>query len=1479
VPRRGPIPNAAARPRTPPFDTAPPAFADDLGASAVSDGDAETLTAFWDALEDDKMEECERCAERWFDMKLDAENVCQRCIKKDNKRQGDSPFFFSAANHLHFGATPSCDELPPLSMVEEMLIARVHTVVNVLTVRGQQYRYKGHVAHFSRNVGVVYSQLPLLPRNLAIVLLRPPQSARNPQHEAQFRRRFRVRRAAVSCWLSFLRRHHPGYRHFEWNDAALAQLPEDGSVLEQLQIVEQETAQGDGIANGPVDEDGDEDPDVVEESAVPNIAPVDTELERWQADLAPARNSPMMPLAPHNPQDAHQLPLPTLRATPINEFDRSPTLFPRGEADFNLPRERSVDFGDWVQHAMRWHDGRFARHPTFRFVAFNMLMRYAVTARSQFFVKHSSAGVPSREDLLAAIASPDSPESQALIRVITRAAAKILGTRPFWQQKRWECEAFARCLYCPSMFYTGSPADLHWHSLYQHMPRFLEWLALPEIQRMRLSRELLKDNPHIAAWHFHTRHRLLRDIVLKRKFGLRDFWYRYEWQGRGSSHCHGLYWLSAAPSAPNTNIPAQREAFAGLWGNHVSAMNPELARRQNEDDGNPLRVRPQDHPGLTFTWLSQIINRCQRHACSTSYCLRVSAQKQREARAQGAPDPAKECRFFFPRASRARAELVQRPTAKWFSFEAQRNDEWLNQFSPILTFAWMANTDISPCTSPEAVVAYAGKYCTKAEQKTKSYAELVQEVAPKTAHASYLLSFVAKVMNKLVAERDYSAQEVCHILLGLPLQEHSRVVRLVDCRPLTKQKRSLHFDSDARDDASTRKPVYKKYLERNISLPGLRDLSYFEFLAFWNFTAKDQRQWHIYKAPARVLNYYPRYKATRDSSQYTDYCRVKLMLHHPHSKEKELFSVDGAVFLDHISAYECCLQSHHHKDDWYSDLPPPEPEAFLEADPNFSQGLQIEDWQELARMLPNRAPTQDPYELLGRRDIDVNYDWSGHVGRYDHPSFASGTYWREIVATVSAPEHVSMPLEMRDVLNTEQRVAYETIIAHAQNQCSEQLLLHIDGGGGTGKSFLINLVSSHLRRFAGADSVALAAPTGVASAGINGKTIHSLLRLPVSHAIMPLSNTALLELQLRWRNICYLIIDEKSMMGLGILSRISTRLNEIFPRTTRFFGGKNVIIIGDFFQLPPVGLKPLYTPREGLKGAENLHGKNAYTQFNRSIFLTKAQRQLGPEQAMFRKALEEMRTAQVSAESFRLLSTRVSSVLSDNEREAFDPALRIFPLREEVHSYNFQHLTTLSSPVVQARATDTGNTRGVKSDLAGNLAEALPLCKGARIMLLRNISAEMHLVNGSQGDVFDIGWAPGADPTTDPPNVVMVGFDDYSGPGFMDAEGNELRDSHGRLVIPILRVRQEFLFKKADCSRTQFPLTISYAVTVHKSQGITIDRAVVKIATKEFAVGLNYVMCSRVRTLEGLVFEEPFDRDKVCHDLTAGESGACALFV
>ncbi|KJZ70268.1 hypothetical protein HIM_10349 [Hirsutella minnesotensis 3608] len=1297
----------------------------DLAHCPLCDRDKELLENFWTELENDRMEHCTRCQETWFDMGL-KNGICKRCIARDKNKKEDEPWFFSAQNQLDFGSIPAF--LPQLTKVEEMLIAPVHVFVNVMQVRGQQYKYRGHIVHFLRDVGKVYRQLPLLPPDLDVILLRPPNAREHAHLDRQFRRQFRVRRRCLQQWLDFLSHNHPGYRDITVCQKRMSVLPEDGDVLDQVATVEVTDPLAADL--GDVEND-DIEPDEVDQSAVPDLLPEDTEMEALHSHVLGEERD--KPLPARQLTQHHQLEMPDIRRTPINEFNQSqallslafPTLFPLGQADFIEPRLRPIKYADYIQHALRWHDGRFARHPTFRFVAFNTLMRAQARAKSSYFVKQHQQrqGLITRDDLLEAFQNPESAEAQQLLNSINRQTAQLRGTRPYWYRKRRELESYAYNLGCPGAFITFSPADLHWRSLYQHLPQFQDWQEVSEQQRMGMSSKLLRDNPHIAAWHFYRRFGLFRDTVLKQKFNVTDFWNRYEWQGRGSSHCHGLFWMDGAPSV--------------------------------DLDG------------------------------------------------------------------------------------------------------WLANIDISPCTSLQAVINYAAKYCSKMEKQTESYASLGRQILPYVSHQNPLLSFASRLMNKLLAERDFSGQEICHVLLNCELQEGTRVVRAVDCRPYEQQGRSLRLQGDHDDDAEV-VGIYEKYISR----PSLHEeLTYLDFLANWNTSKRDGRKWARWsrQAKPRVLYYFPRYKSNPQHHQYDDFCRVKLMLAHPHRDPNELRKVNGVEFVSYASAAEFCYANHQHPDDYYgtpnAEERRPDPDEFEE---EFHEPeLLEEDWLELARQLPDCPPSQEMVDLLGRRDVDIQYDWTPHVGRYADPGIIQGDYWRQRIA--QNPLHMDvedLPLEARDTLNPEQRIVYDTFVGHFQCGSEEQILLHVDGGGGTGKSYLIKVLSSHLQRLAGngPSPIWRAAPTGVASNQIMGTTLHSLLRLPVDRAFTELSPADANALQKKLRDVRYLVIDEKSMLGLRQLSWIDKRLRQVYPaRAAEFFGGMSIILVGDFFQLPPIANKPLYFDGP-LKDLQEVSGQTTYRAFSHTVLLKKVQRQQGDDQAGFRLALEELRGLKLSIESWKLLSQRVQAKLSQREVDTFDAALRIYSKKARVNEYNYEHLVRLKRPAIQVMAKNIGNGADkATSEQAGNLAGQFPVCIGARLMLTQNIWHPTGLVNGAQGTVYDIGWAPGADTHRDPPCVIMMVMDKYTGPSYLTADD-------GRKVVPILPVKRDFFLGTSACTRTQFPLMASYAITVHKSQSITVDKMVTDLSERDFQTGLSYVAVSRVKTLDGLMIDTPFER-------------------
>ncbi|KAH7243817.1 hypothetical protein B0J15DRAFT_565109 [Fusarium solani] len=185
------------------------------------------------------------------------------------------------------------------------------------------------------------------------------------------------------------RHHHPGYRDIVVRQDRLQRLPLDGSIVASIASQVADIPDGE-VPQGPVEEAVEEDPSDADASAIPNLQVTETELNALQSRFPHGTPDPeRMTDLEHMPPSAqaqHQMPLPSIRRAPINEFNRSqplltlafPTLYPDGKADFVEPRLRSVTYQDYLAHAMRWQDGRFARHETWPFVALNTLLRAQV---------------------------------------------------------------------------------------------------------------------------------------------------------------------------------------------------------------------------------------------------------------------------------------------------------------------------------------------------------------------------------------------------------------------------------------------------------------------------------------------------------------------------------------------------------------------------------------------------------------------------------------------------------------------------------------------------------------------------------------------------------------------------------------------------------------------------------------------------------------------------------------------------------------------------------------------------------------------------------------------------------------------------------------------------------------------------------------------------------------------------------------------
>ena len=393
----------------------------------------------------------------------------------------------------------------------------------------------------------------------------------------------------------------------------------------------------------------------------------------------------------------------------------------------------------------------------------------------------------------------------------------------------------------------------------------------------------------------------------------------------------------------------------------------------------------------------------------------------------------------------------------------------------------------------------------------------------------------------------------------------------------------------------------------------------------------------------------------------------------------------------------------------------------------------------------------------------------------------------------------------------------------------------LTGFAGTGKSYILNKLKEYFKK-----KLTITSTTGIAAVNVKGQTLHSwagvgLCRNTVYNTVEKIKKRPTQYRQIM--NCKILAVDEISMLNIEAFEYINEVLREV-RECNDPFGGIQVIFIGDFFQLPPVEKEGeirhycFDSPVWDKLGLKNVVLKKNYRQ-NEENFIT---------------ALAHMRENCLEVEDIELLKTRCV------ENEDAD-ILHIFSTNEEANRYNFAKFNMIDEPVKLFYAED-GVYRGSKLVTEGftesenyileifskncRAEKEIALKLGARIMLLVNMDFNKGLINGACGVIQGFNQ-----------DTICIKFDNG-------------------VVSNIPKHKFEYYYnERVVAERMQYPLKLAYGITIHKSQGMTLDRLVVDCA-RIFERGQSYVAMSRVKTLEGLYLKN-FEPEKVLVDNRVAE--------
>jgi DNA replication protein DnaC len=809
-------------------------------------------------------------------------------------------------------------------------------------------------------------------------------------------------------------------------------------------------------------------------------------------------------------------------------------------------------------------------------------------------------------------------------------------------------------------------------------------------------------------------------------------------------------------------------------------------------------------------------------------------------------------------------------------FIPKRNEPNLNTYNRLIIEHWRANIDLQPITSTSTnMIYYICKYIVKSESRSNFFNEFLNDFAiSQTETDKTVFNVLREAVLKMLCERDYSSQEVMFILDSIPYYHCSRnfvnvnlllddedededVVFLGNTKTIAgkinKEKNSKNKKKRNTTNENNTISSVPIYCDRP------KEFEHYNMHEFFSTCTKSRNGWKkLVRAQPRILRIFPK-NFNKDKNLE---CKQKLLLNVPFRDVKDLCcdndwikackkfnlyveNVESDVKSDvknDVKVEKKLIEIDNELGDQYENERLTNPNKNIDENASSKKSENKPQWQQISDKLPHIKNVEKD---LGDRDFDHEFDFRENYFFTNKEIEEMKKFLEDCKMNF---KHILKTCTEADVeFNENQNEIItqfdEQLEATSNNKKHKIMRTIVQGKAGTGKSTIINYMTNRLIKHHsfGPKSFLLLAPTGVAAVNVEGSTVHSKLKFCDLKAVK-LNGTVKAQMQNDLEKCKFLILDEFSMVGCKLLSLIDQRLRELFEIDLAF-GGLYVYFFGDIKQITPVKDRALFR-NEFSKDAYLQAGRILYLCFDKAFYLEKICRQEGDDQKNFRKLLNNVSDYKIDDDDFRLLISRHECKLAKEEKDLFKNAIRLYCTNNEVDKYNKTKLKELEVGCCKILARDTPNKFSKEFPFEKGLPYSLTICKNALIMLRVNLWTENGLVNGSLGIVRGILFKENEKPPDFEPEIILVEFINYKGPTYKDTN-----------FVPICRIKMNCGELNKYFIRYQFPLTVSFATTIHKSQGLTLPLIVIDFGDKEIGLGCYYVALSRVRQINHLLIQ------------------------